>query len=104
MLNSPVQNSACASEVSARSWTLFRAKIACVLLPVFCAMPAARAAETDAIPIVDCHVHLWDIARPEGIQWIQNGDAVLSRSFLPEHHAPIAKAGGVRAVIIVQMV
>ena len=88
--------------MSARSWTLFRKIIACVLLAVFSVLPSVRAAEPDAIPIVDCHVHLWDIGRTEGVTWIAKDDKVLHRSFLPEHHAPTAKANGVRAIVVVQ--
>ncbi len=54
------------------------------------------------IPIVDCHVHLWDIARPEGITWIAKDNKTLFRSFLPEHHTPIARANNVQGVVIVQ--
>ncbi len=75
--------------------------IACILLAWFCA-ESASAEDTLASSIVDCHVHLWDIARPEGIAWIQKDDNVLNRSYLPEHHEPTAKANGVRTVIVVQ--
>jgi len=60
------------------------------------------AADAADIRVVDCHVHLWDIGRPEGVAWIATDDKVLNRSFLPEHHEPIAKANGVRAIIVVQ--
>jgi predicted TIM-barrel fold metal-dependent hydrolase len=54
------------------------------------------------IPIVDTHVHLWDLERPAGIYWISKDDAVLYRSFLPKTHEPIARANNVRAVVVVQ--
>jgi L-fuconolactonase len=63
---------------------------------------SARAGDAPAIPITDCHVHLWDTGRPEGIGWIAKDNKTLFRSFLPEHHEPIAKANGVRAVVLVQ--
>jgi hypothetical protein len=55
----------------------------------------ARAEPPPGIPIIDCHVHLWDIARPEGLGWIKKDDKVLNRSFLPKEHEPVATANGV---------
>lgn len=60
------------------------------------------SAETAPIPIVDCHVHLWDISRLEGLGWIKKDDKVLYRSFLPKDHEPIAGANSVKGVIVVQ--
>ena len=54
------------------------------------------------VPIVDTHVHLWDLKRPAGLGWIAKDNETLYRNFLPEHHAPIARANGVRAVVLVQ--
>ena len=62
----------------------------------------ALAEESAVTPIIDCHVHLFDLARPEGIGWIKKDDPILYRSFLPEHHQPIAKANGVTGVVLVQ--
>ncbi len=71
---------------------------------LFCLLPAGsgHAGESPGVPIVDCHVHLWDIGRPDGIYWIRKDDKVLYRSFLPEQHEPIAKANGVGGVVVVQ--
>ena len=52
--------------------------------------------------VVDCHVHLWDTNRPDGIYWIKKDDVVLYRSFLPKDFEPIAKENGVGSVVIVQ--
>jgi predicted TIM-barrel fold metal-dependent hydrolase len=60
----------------------------------------ARAVEPPAI--IDCHVHLWDIARPAGLGWIKRDNQTLYRSFLPKDHEPIAKANGVTGIIVVQ--
>ncbi len=52
--------------------------------------------------VIDCHVHLWDIARPAGLGWIKKDDKILNRSFLPADHKPVAKANGVSGIVVVQ--
>jgi predicted TIM-barrel fold metal-dependent hydrolase len=76
---------------------LFHLLAACLFLTL-----AGQAEEAPPIPIIDCHVHLFDIARPEGLGWIKKDDKVLYRSFLPKDHEPIAVANGVRGVVLVQ--
>jgi L-fuconolactonase len=84
---------------------MFRGRIVLLALALlWCLSLTGNGCEGDAsdIPIVDCHVHLWDTGRPEGITWIPKDSKVLNRSFLPEHHEPLAKANGVQAVVVVQ--
>lgn len=53
------------------------------------------------VPIVDTHVHFWDVDEPEGIGW--PGPAhPLYRSFLDRDFHPRAAAQGVRAAVLVQ--
>ena len=52
--------------------------------------------------IVDCHVHLWDLSRPEGLTWIKKDDPVLQRNMLPADFEKIAQANGVTGVVLVQ--
>jgi len=53
-------------------------------------------------PIIDCHVHLWTLERPEGLGWIKRDDKTLYRDFLVKDHKPIAEANGVGGVVVVQ--
>lgn len=59
---------------------------------------AGHAAEE----LIDCHVHLWTLSRPEGLTWIKKDDPVLFKDMLPATHEPIAKAHGVTGVVLVQ--
>ena len=52
--------------------------------------------------IIDCHVHLWELTRPEGITWIKKDDPVLYRDHLPATQEAVAKANGVDGVVVVQ--
>jgi L-fuconolactonase len=82
----------------ARSATILAAVI------VVLALGASGVAADDLaeIPIVDTHVHFWDLDRPAGIYWIPKEDKVLYRTFLPKVYEPIAKANHVRGVVVVQ--
>jgi predicted TIM-barrel fold metal-dependent hydrolase len=63
---------------------------------------AALAEEHAAGSIVDCHVHLWSLERPEAIYWIATDNRTLRRDFLPQHFEPIAAANTVEGVVVVQ--
>ena len=66
-------------------------------------LPAAPLAfAEESIPIVDTHVHLWELKRPEGIYWIAKDNKTLYRDYLPAFHEPIAKANNVQGVVVVQ--
>ena len=69
------------------------------LIGAFCGLAAATEIK---ISVIDTHVHLWQLDRPEGIYWIKKDNKTLYRSFMPADHEPIAKANGVDGVIIVQ--
>lgn len=62
----------------------------------------SSTARAEEMPVIDCHVHLFDISRTEGVGWIKKDNTILYRSFLPKDHEPIAAANGVRGVVIVQ--
>ena len=70
---------------------------------ILCWLGLAALARADGpTAIIDCHVHLWDIARPAGLGWIKMDDKILYRSFLPADHERIASANGVSGIIVVQ--
>ena len=82
-------------------------RLGCFVLLAWCAEAVEPTDEIPkhgvaAVPIIDCHVHLWDISRPEGLGWIKKDDKVLNRDFLPKDHAPIAAANLVGGIVVVQ--
>lgn len=74
-------------------------KFTLLLASAIWACAPARAADQE---IIDCHVHLWTLSRPDGVGWIKKDDKILYRDFLPGDHEPVAKANGVGGVVIVQ--
>jgi predicted TIM-barrel fold metal-dependent hydrolase len=70
------------------------------LLTIFAAgTPFIQAYEP---ALIDTHVHLWHLDRPEGIYWIPKDSRALYRSFMPEDHETIAQKNGVNGVVVVQ--
>ncbi|MEN8783483.1 MAG: amidohydrolase family protein [Akkermansiaceae bacterium] len=67
----------------------------------FFAAGAAMAQSTEP-ELIDTHVHLWHLDRPEGIYWIPKDSKPLYRSFMPKDHEVIAQENGVTGVVIVQ--
>jgi len=63
-------------------------------------MSPADAAPT--IPIIDCHIHLFDVNRPGGVPWPEKTDAVLYKSALPERYRKIAVPLGIVGAIEVE--
>ncbi len=58
----------------------------------------SRAATLDDIPIIDCHIHLFDAARPQGAPY-KGGRAFPGGVALPAMYARIAKPLGIVGVI-----
>ncbi|MDB4763584.1 amidohydrolase family protein, partial [Akkermansiaceae bacterium] len=70
------------------------------LLTIFAAgTPFIQAYEP---ALIDTHVHLWHLDRPEGIYWIPKDSRALYRSFMPKDHEAIAQKNGVNGVVVVQ--
>lgn len=53
-------------------------------------------------PIVDCHTHFYDPARPEGVPWPGKNDAVLYRTVLPPDFLKQAEPVGVTKTVVVE--
>jgi predicted TIM-barrel fold metal-dependent hydrolase len=53
-------------------------------------------------PVIDCHTHFYDPARPEGVPWPNKDDKVLYRRVLPEHFKDLARPLGVTGTVVVE--
>lgn len=63
---------------------------------------ASAADSTDAVPIIDTHIHLFDPTRPGGIPWPTKNDPLLYKPALPERYRQIAAPLGIRGAIEVE--
>jgi L-fuconolactonase len=66
---------------------------------------AATALEAPAqmkIPIIDCHIHLFDTSRQRGVPWPAKTDTVLYKPALPDRYKKIAMPLGIVGAIEVE--
>jgi len=54
------------------------------------------------IPIIDCHIHLFDTARPQGVPWPEKNNKVLYQPALPNRYRTIAAPLGIVGAIEVE--
>jgi predicted TIM-barrel fold metal-dependent hydrolase/glyoxylase-like metal-dependent hydrolase (beta-lactamase superfamily II) len=60
------------------------------------------SAQTPAIPVIDSHIHLFDISRPQGVPWPPKDNPVLYQSALPARYRKLATPHGVVGAIEVE--
>ncbi len=66
---------------------------------------AAAAATVHAavdFPIIDCHIHLFDPTRPQGVPWPPKTNTVLYKPALPERYRALAVPLGIKGAIEVE--
>ena len=66
----------------------------------------ARASNTfsgipEAVPIIDTHIHLFDVSRPQGVPWPPKNSAIY-KSALPERFRRVAASHGVMGAIEIE--
>ena len=64
--------------------------------------PEKPTSETDPIPVIDTHIHLYDTNRSEVVPWPPASDKVLYRPVLSQHFDAICEANGITATVIVE--
>ena len=53
-------------------------------------------------PIVETHIHFWQVTRPGGVPWPTPAEGPIYRDVLPGDYTPIAKANGILTAGIVE--
>src|ERR1035441_1916565 len=61
-----------------------------------------RLAGAVPIPIVDTHIHLFDTARPQGVPWPDEKDAVLYKPALPGRYRKVTQGLGIVGAIEIE--
>jgi L-fuconolactonase len=59
-------------------------------------------ADSATMPVIDCHIHLFDPTRPGGVPWPDKANSVLYRPALPDRYARLAAPHGVVGAIAVE--
>jgi predicted TIM-barrel fold metal-dependent hydrolase len=59
------------------------------------------AAQTPPIPVIDTHIHLFDISRPQGVPWPPK-DAPIYKTALPDRYRKLAVPHGIVGAIEVE--
>jgi len=57
---------------------------------------------SNAIPIIDCHIHLFDTTRPQGVPWPDAKDPVLYKPALPARFRDVTKGLGIVGAVEVE--
>jgi predicted TIM-barrel fold metal-dependent hydrolase len=60
------------------------------------------SASAAQIPIIDCHIHLFDTTRPQGVPWPDKNNPVLYKPALPDRYRAIATPLGITGAIEVE--
>jgi L-fuconolactonase len=54
------------------------------------------------IPVIDCHIHLFDTARPQGVPWPDKKDTVLYKTALPARYRQVTEGLGIVGAIEIE--
>src|SRR5687768_5158959 len=63
---------------------------------------AERKARPGRRPIVETHVHFWQVTRPGGVPWPTPAEGPIYRDVLPPDYTPLARANGIVTAGIVE--
>jgi L-fuconolactonase len=63
---------------------------------------AERSAPAGKRPIVETHIHFWQVTRPGGVPWPTPAEGPIFRDVLPPEYSAVAKANGVVTAGIVE--
>jgi L-fucono-1,5-lactonase len=58
--------------------------------------------QSENIPVIDTHIHLFDPTRPQGVPWPEKDDKVLYHRALPDRYRQVTKGLGIVGAIEVE--
>ena len=58
--------------------------------------------KSNAIPIIDSHIHLFDISRPQGVPWPPKDSAIYKKSALPPRYRDLAAPHGIVGAVEIE--
>ncbi len=61
----------------------------------------AGAATKPSIPIIDTHIHLFDVSRPQGVPWPEKGSSIY-KTALPDRYRSLAVQHGIVGAIEIE--
>ena len=61
-----------------------------------------HGAVSDAIPVIDAHIHLYDPSRPEGVPWPEKSDSILYKPALPDRYKNVTNGLGICGAIAIE--
>jgi predicted TIM-barrel fold metal-dependent hydrolase len=61
-----------------------------------------HGAASDAIPVIDAHIHLYDPSRPEGVPWPEKSDSILYKPALPDRYKNVTNGLGICGAIAIE--
>lgn len=63
---------------------------------------AERSTQPGRRPIVETHIHFWQVTRPGGVPWPTPAEGPIYRDVLPQHYTAMARANGVVTAGVVE--
>ena len=65
-------------------------------------LSSLAAGQSPSIPVIDTHIHLFDISRPQGVPWPPKNETVLYKTALPDRYRKLATQFGIVGAIEVE--
>jgi predicted TIM-barrel fold metal-dependent hydrolase len=65
-------------------------------------LASLAAGQNRPIPVIDTHIHLFDVSRPQGVPWPPKENAVLYKTALPDRYRRLATQFGIVGAIEIE--
>jgi len=65
-------------------------------------LASLASAQNPPIPVIDTHIHLFDVSRPQGVPWPPKENTVLYKTALPDRYRKLATEFGIVGAIEIE--